>query len=391
VGRDAELQALREALERLQTGVGGIATVVGEAGIGKSRLVAELRRAAAPLGLRWVEGRCLSYGSSIGYLPWLGMLHGLLGMAPDAAPLALRDALQAWVQGLCPASFDDVYPYLGRMMSLPLEDEVEAKLRGLDAEALKFLTFRAVKTLVVCAACGGPSVLVCEDLHWSDPTSLELLEHVLPVTDRASLLIICVLRPYREHACWGIRETAIRRYHHRHTGLWLQALSAADSEELVGNLLEVEALPRPLRVRILEHAEGNPFYVKEVIRSLIDSEAVIYDVATGQWQAMRSVEDIAIPETLRGALVARIDRLQEEERRVLQLASVIERIFLYRVLSQIAPTGPVAGEERSRPETGRRELDAHLLTLQREELIREGSRVPELGYIFKHHLTQQAA
>jgi len=377
VGRDAEFHVLQEVLERLQAGVGGIVTLVGEAGIGKSRLVAELRKQAPP-DVRWVEGRCLSYGESMAYLPWLDMLHGLLAMTPDASPVALRDALREWVRGLCPDSSDEVYPYLGRMMSLPLEDEVEARLVGLDAEALKFLTFRAMRRVVEAGAGQGPVVLVCEDLHWADASSLELLEHLLPVTDQASLLLICALRPYREHACWGLRNTASHLYHHRHTDVWLRPLSAADGEVLVGNLLEVEALPRPLRARILDHAEGNPFYVEEVIRALIDSEAVVQDEVTGYWQAVREVEHITIPDTLQGVLRARIDRLQEEARRVLQMASVVGRVFLYRVLAAIT-------------EDEAEQLPAHLVTLQREEMIRERSRVPELEYIFKHHLTQQAA
>jgi len=377
VGREAEMQTLREALGHLQAGVGGIVTVVGEAGIGKSRLVAEVRKAATPLGTGWVEGRCLSYGGSIAYLPWVDMLHSFLRVAPDAAPAILRDALQGWVRELCPASFDDVYPYLGRMMSLPLEDEVEDKLRGLDPEGMKVLTFRAVETVVQCAVSDSPLVLVCEDLHWADPSSLELLEHLLSLTDRVPLLLVSAFRPYREHGCWRIREVASRLYDHRYTDMRLNPLSTADGEVLVGNLLEVEALPRPLRVRILDHAEGNPFYVEEVIRSLIDSEVIVYDETTEQWQARQRVEDIAIPDTLQGVLMARIDRLQEEARRVLQIASVIGRIFLYRILATITQ------EER--------ELDTQLLTLQREEMIRQRARVPELEYIFKHHLTQDAA
>jgi len=385
VGRDAEFGGLQEALRRLQAGVGGIVTVVGEAGIGKSRLVAELRKEAAPLNVRWVEGRCLSYGESMAYLPWVDMLHGLLGMSPEDPPLTLRDALQQWVQGLCPDHFDRVYPYLVRMMSLPLEDEVEAKLRGLDAEGLKSLTIRAMEAVAESAAMESPVVLVCEDLHWADPTSLELLEQLLGLVDRASLLLVCAFRPYSEHGCWAIRETIARLYRHRHTDLWLEPLSAAESEELVGNLLHVEALPRPLRRRILDHAEGNPFYVEEVIRSLIDGEAIVQDEVTGYWQATQEVEDIAIPDTLQGVLMARIDRLEEETRRVLQLASVIGRIFLYRVLMAMA------SEETACPEPSRRELDQHLQTLQREEMIRERARVPELEYIFKHHLTREAA
>jgi len=258
-----------------------------------------------------------------------------------------------------------------------LEEEVEDRLGDLEPEGVKVLTFRAVQRVLETATAEGPLVLVCEDLHWADASSLELLEQVLALTDRCSLVIICALRPYREHACWGIKDAATHLYHHRHRDVWLQPLSAADSEELVANLLEVEALPHPLRMRILNHAEGNPFYVEEMIRSLIDSNVVVYSEMADQWQATRKVEDIAIPDTLQGVLMARIDRLQEDARRVLQMASVIGRIFPYRVLAAFAQQ--------------RGELRTHLLTLQREEMIRERARVPELEYIFKHHLTQQAA
>jgi len=390
VGRDAEFEALREVLEQLQAGVGGIVTIVGEAGIGKSRLVAELRKEVAPLGVRWVEGRCLSYGESMAYLPWVDILQGLLGVSAEDAPAEVRETLREWVRALCPDHFDEAYPFLGRMMSLPLEPQVEERLGGLEPEGLKVLTFRAVERVLETATSQGTVVLVCEDLHWADVSSLQLLEQMLALTDRCALLLLCAFRPYREHGCWGIREAAGRQYPHRHVDLLLRPLSALDSEALVSNLLHVEALPHPLRMRILDHAEGNPFYVEEVIRSLIDSGTIVYDEAMAQWEATRRVEDIAIPDTLQGVLTARIDRLDEEARRVLQMASVIGRIFPYRILSAIA------GEEQEHPEQtgpepGRRVLAGHLLTLQREEMIRQRARVPELEYIFKHHLTQQAA
>jgi len=311
------------------------------------------------------------------YLPWVDVLRRLLGMSAEDAPAEVGDALRGWVERLWPHDFGDVYPFLGQMMSLPLGEDARERLRGVAPEGLKVLTFRAVERVLETAASQGPVVLVVEDLHWADASSLELLEQVLGLTDRSSLLLVCAFRPYTEHGCWDLRETIARLHRHHHTDLWLEPLSPTDSEELVGNLLEVEALPRTLRRRILDHAEGNPFYVEEVIRSLIDSDAITYDEDTGRWEGVEMVEDIAIPDTLQGVLMARMDRLQEEARRILKLASVIGRIFLYRVLAAIAQA--------------ERELDAHLLTLQREEMIRERARLPELEYIFKHELTREAA
>ncbi|MFZ5916409.1 MAG: ABC transporter substrate-binding protein [Chloroflexota bacterium] len=377
VGREVEFRALQKAIERVQAGAGGIVTLMGDAGLGKSRLVAEIRGGVAAAPLQWVEGRCLSYGASIAYLLWLDILRGLLSVAADATPTAVREALLQQTQTLCPDRFDQVFPYLARLLSLPLAPKDEATLHELDGETLKARTFDAVAAWIERAAQHRPVAVICEDLHWADPTSLELLEQLLPLVDRAPLLFVCLFRPEREHRCWRIQEIAGRDYPHRHTGLALDPLSVAEGKELVGHLLRVEGLPLPLRERILSHAEGNPFYVEEIIRSLIDDGAIVHDQAAGRWQATRDVADITIPDTLHGVLMARIDRLHRESKRVLQLASVIGRLFFYRVLAEIA-------REQQR-------LDDHLLTLQREEMIRERARTPELEYIFKHQLTQEAA
>jgi predicted ATPase/class 3 adenylate cyclase/regulation of enolase protein 1 (concanavalin A-like superfamily) len=376
VGRDEELAALRKAVDDLQRGIGGIATVVGEAGIGKSRLVTELRKRIEDGQVQWVEGRCLSYGGSIAYLPWLDMLRSVLSVTPDASPLTVRDALRARLQALCLDCFDAVYPYLCRLMSLPLGEEYET-IRDLQGESLRAEVFWAVQTLVEGAARQQPLVIVCEDLHWADATSLALLERVLALTDRAALLLICVFRPEVEHPCWQLKEMAARLYRHRYTDLWLDTLSVDESRVLVGYLLRIEDLPAELRTKILDHAEGNPFYVEEILRALIDDGAIVFDQDSGRWRATREVADIPIPDTLHGVLTARIDRLQEETRRVLRLASVIGRVFSYRVLAEIAH------EEA--------QLDTRLLTLQRQQLIREQARLPELEYIFKHELTREAA
>jgi class 3 adenylate cyclase/tetratricopeptide (TPR) repeat protein len=412
VGRDAELTALQHAVDRLRAGLGGVVTLVGEAGLGKSRLVTEIRtsteqqdgaradrRPGTQSAVRWVEGRCLSYTTNVAYQLWLDMLRAVLGVAPDAPSSAVRDALRERVQALCPERFDEVYPYLGRLLSVPLEAQEEVIARALTGESLKVITFRAVETLIRAAAERRPLVIVCEDLHWADPTSLELVERMLGLTDRVPLLLLCVFRPETTadetgRGCWRIRETAARSYRHRHTDLSLKPLNADESETLVRNLVlssqpfaGAPALPRPLRERISAYAEGNPFYVEELIRSFIEAGTIDYDPATGRWQTVGDADAVALPETLHGVLMARIDRLPAEARRVLQLAAVIGRVFPHRVLEAIAPSPlPQAGGG-----PGGRALDDHLVSLQRAQMIRERARVPELEYIFKHHLTQEAA
>jgi len=379
VGRQAQFAALQEAIERLKVGVGGIVTVVGDAGIGKSRLVAELRLAMAhePALMQWLEGRCLSYGTSLAYLLWLDVLRNWLGVTAEDSLEQVREALRQQAAALCGDTFESIFPYLARLLSLPLDSATETQLHELDGQELKARTFAALEALLHCAAHQRPLVLVLEDLHWADPTSAELLEHLLSLSDRAPLLFLIAFRPQRESPCWRIKEAAARLYPHRHSDLWLNPLSAAESRVLVSNLLRVEVLPPTLKEHILAVSEGNPFYVEEVLRSLIDQKAIERDEANGQWRTAPGLADIAIPDTLQGVLLARIDRLQEDTRRVLQMASVIGRIFLYRVLNCIA-------QEEQR-------LDQQLVMLQRQELIRERARFPELEYIFKHELTREAA
>lgn len=378
VGRQAELNELNAAVARVRSGIGGIVTVVGDAGIGKSRLIAEARAAAADT--QWLEGRCLSYGVTTAYHLWLDLMHELLGVAEGAAPDEARRCLRAKLEGLAPASLDVLYPGLARVL---VNDNPDADASA-PGEQVRRETFAAMEQLLMVVASREPSVVVCEDLHWADPTSLDLLEQAFALTDRAPILFICAFRPDPLHGVWRLRETIARSYPHRHTDIALKPLSASDSESLAHNLLGplsapsrmASDMPERLVWRILSHSEGNPFYVEEVIRSLIQSGAVA-PATGGGWQIQREIDDLAIPDTLKGVLAARIDRLPRADRRVLQLASVIGRVFSRHVLQAIA------GDDLK--------LDEHLLTLQRDELIRELARLPEVEYTFKHHLTQEAA
>jgi DNA-binding SARP family transcriptional activator/regulation of enolase protein 1 (concanavalin A-like superfamily) len=382
VGRDEELGALRKAVDDLKRGVGGIVILTGEAGIGKSRLMAEVRKQVTAahhvsrFTPQWIEGRCLSYAANVAYHLWLDVLRDLLGLTQDASPSTVRDALQERVQALYPDGCDDVYPYLARLLSLPLEDRYET-LRSLQGESLRAEVFYAVEALTERTARQRPLVVVCEDLHWADATSLALLERVLPLVERVPLLLLCVFRPETEHPCWRIKETAARQYRHRHVDLWLDSLTADESAALVGNLLRAEDLPGPLGTAILERAQGNPLYAEEILRTLIGDGTIAHDEATGGWRVTREAAKVALPDTLHGLLAARIDRLLPQAKGTLQRASVIGRIFTYPLLAEISPQGT--------------DLPALLLTLERAQLIRERAQIPEREYIFEHVLTQEAA
>jgi tetratricopeptide (TPR) repeat protein len=185
------------------------------------------------------------------------------------------------------------------------------------------------------------------------------------------------MRPERQAPGWQVKQAAETDYGHRYTEIALQPLSQVDSGKLIDSLLTISDLPAPLRARILEKSEGNPFFVEEVVRTLIEGGAVVRDETSRHWQATGTGEAIEIPGNVQALLTARIDRLEAGARRTLQLASVVGRSFYYRVLARVAEAAEA--------------LDGQLLALQRAELIREAARVPDLEYLFLHALTQEAA
>lgn len=375
VGRDTECAMLTRCLERLQAGEGQVVAVMGEPGIGKSRLMAEMRRMPLAQDVSWIEGRALSYGGSLAYMPFQEVLRAALGAVQEDNPQALRERLRERLRALFPHRFAEVYPYLGRLLTVPLEAEFETMLSYLDAESLKWQTMRVMGDLLTRLAQERPLVLVLEDLHWADPSSVDLLEYLLPLTESVPLMLVFVFRPQEEASCWRVQRKAVQELAHRYTEIRLRALSPDESEQLMEQLLAARDLPEALSRLVLDRAEGNPLFVEEIVRSLVESGAIVRE--DGRWRLKAPVDEIAVPDTLQGVLMARIDRLAEDTRRVLQLAAVIGRIFPARLLAAISDMD--------------KDLERHLDTLQRLELIRERSRTPEIEYIFKHALIQETA
>ncbi|NIM95020.1 MAG: tetratricopeptide repeat protein [Anaerolineales bacterium] len=378
IGRASEFHTLLVAMDRLNSGDGGIISITGEAGIGKSRLVAEARAACDVGDFHWVEGRCLSYGGTIPYHFWLSVLNGLLEVHSEDDGTVILDKLENWLIALCPDRLNHAYPFLGHLMSLPLDEKTVARVRSLEGEDLKTATFHAIEMVIECLATTCPLVLICEDLHWSDPTSIELLERILGLTPIRSLLVLCISRPEPDHISWRLKSVASERYGDRHTEISLNPLSEGESESLVKNLVPLKDIHDSLAQTIMDHAEGNPFYLEEILRSLIDSGSIFRDKESGIWQTAQVPTEISIPDTLNGVLLARIDQLDESIKRVLQMAAVIGRIFELSLLERIV----------SIP---RDLFTKYLSVLESKEFIRPYADDVVPQYIFHHSLTQDVA
>ncbi len=344
VGRDAELRSLLQLSAAVGAGLGRAAVIAGEPGLGKSRLIAEWKaatQAAGPNGggraARWAEGRCLSYGQNIPYHLLSDLLQSLVGSGGAEDKTEQRAALQALVGDVVgPAGAMEVFPYLGNLLSLPLDGEAEARIKMLDPQALQNQYLASLRQLLRALAQRQPLVVVLDDIHWADPSSTDLLTRLLPLISEAPILVCLVTRLDRDSHGWKLIVAARERLGAGLTEINLNPLSEEDSQQLVSNLLEIESLPEGIRGLILKKAEGNPFFVEEVIRMLIDRGAIYKQGDT--WAAGKEISAIEIPDNLQGLLLARIDRLPEDVKRTLRVASVIAvigRQFSVRVLEQV--------------------------------------------------------
>jgi len=337
VGRDAELATLLQLCEAVRAGLGRAVLIIGEPGLGKTRLIAEWK-AAVPQHISgpaptWAEGRCLSYGQGLAYHLLIDLLRSIIGVSESADEPETRAALQAMASDLWGEETNEVYPFLGHILSTKLDDQAIERLQRLDPQALQAQYLAALRRLLLALSARKPLVLILEDLHWADPSSVDLLVKLLPLASTAPLLFCMATRPERDAPGWKLAAAARETLGGSLTEITLQALSEVDSRQLVANLLEIEALPEKLRKIILKKAEGNPFFVEEVIRMLIDRGAIVRH--DGGWVASANMESIDIPDNLQGLLLARIDRLPEEVKHTLRVAAVIGRQFPLKVLKRV--------------------------------------------------------
>ncbi len=373
VGRSRESAQLGEVVQDLQEGRGCIVTIVGEPGIGKSRLLVEARETHAELPLQWSEGRAYSYTEDQPFSVILDFLSELVDIAPDDTPAMLDLKLETSIRPIVGDQIAEVWPYLASLLGAPIPPQYADAVDQLDPEALNAKIVNAVVQLVESVADHQPLVLAFEDLHWADHSSLAVIRSLMMATERAPILLIFLFRPDRDKPCWELKIRAETEFGHRYAHIALIPLNEKSSKELVENLLDLADVPESIRELVQNKSEGNPFFVEELIRELIEREVLVH--RDGSWQASQAATEVEVPETLEKVIQARLDRLPQPERTTLQAASVIGRRFAYRVLGAITSANG--------------DLSDHLLHLQQADLVRERARIPELEYIFKHVIVQE--
>jgi class 3 adenylate cyclase/pimeloyl-ACP methyl ester carboxylesterase len=361
VGRERDLDLLRDRFQEVQAGHGQVVFVVGDPGIGKSRLLLEFRQQAGQ-GARWLTGRCVSYGRAIAYLPVLDIVRDLFDLEESDEPTALRTKVERGIRGLG-AELEWTVPLVRALLSL---DPGDAEVAAMNPHQRRSRIVDALHALVAAESRQRPLAMLVEDLHWIDTHSEEVLGRLLEGIVALPVLVVLTHRP-------GYSPPfADRTYHTRIT---LRALPGPQIGAMVEAALGTSAVPAPLLELIAHKADGNPLFIEEISRSLVEDGTL--ERVDGGWRLARPFGDVVIPDTVQGVITARIDRLPGEAKAALQVACVIGREFSARLVERVS-----AREQEAAQALGE---------LRAVELIYETSAYPELAYMFKHALTHDVA
>ena len=362
IGRKVEMNQLFDAIQKLKVGTSSVFSICGTAGTGKSRLIQEFRESLNHDEIQWLEGQAFPFSKNMPYFPLLNLLNRAFQIKEGDTPDVIRNKIETAISSLIEGK-TDVVPYIGTLFSLsyPEVDEVSPEFWQTQLQ-------KAVQTLLSALARQRPLVVCLEDLHWADPSFLELVRLIF-AEFREPGLFLCSYRPVISL----LTSHQISAMANSYREIRLQDLSPTESQSMVESLLSTDTIPADLQQFVQDKLEGNPFYLEEVINSLIETGALIQD--NGDWRITRPITESDISSTIHGVISGRLDRLEKETKRILQEASVIGRTFLYEILNRITEL--------------KVHIDRSLSGLERLDLIRARALQPDLEYIFKHALTQE--
>jgi class 3 adenylate cyclase/tetratricopeptide (TPR) repeat protein len=362
VGRKNSMAALMEPYEKAKSGSGQVVGIVGEAGVGKSRLLIELKNRLPMEEYNYLEGRCLHYGGSMAYLPMLDILRSYFDIKEEDQEKAIKKKMEDKILQL-DERLKSALPSFQELLSVKVDDGAYLQL---EPELKKIRTFEAIRDLLICESETKPLVLALEDLHWIDSISEEFLGYLIDWLANTPILLILLYRPEYTHV-WGSKSY--------YSKIGVNQLTTKSSAQLVQNILEGGEVVPELRELILNRAGGNPLFVEELTHNLLENGSI--QIRGHQYVLSKGASEVEVPDTIQGIIASRLDRVEENLKKIMQVASVIGREFAYRILQTIMGM--------------REELKSSLTNLQGLEFIYEKSLFPELEYIFKHALTQEVA
>ena len=374
VGRGRELDRLKLHVLKAINGEGSIVNIIGEAGIGKSRLIAELTQQDETKRVNFLIGRALSFGQNLSFHPLIDILKSWAGITEDDTPLSSSQKLELAIRNVYPEGVTEVFPFIATLMGIKIAGRDAERVEAVAGESLEKLIMKNLRELIVKAAASRPIAFVIEDLHWADLSSIELLGSLYRLAENNRILFINVFRPNYEETSERLLRTIRTRYPKLASDIVLEPLDDNQCETLVDNLLHTKDLPDHIMGLIAKRAEGNPFFIEEVARSFIDDGVV--ERKNGHFFVTDKIDSVIIPETVHDVIMARVDKLDEQTKNLLKIASVIGRYFFYSILTDVAKSV--------------REIDDKLEYLKEVQLIRERRRRAEIEFLFKHALARES-
>ena len=375
VGRDREIDSIELQLKRVIKGEGAVINIIGEAGIGKSRLLAELKDQDLMKQVMLLEGKAISIGKNLSFYPIIDILKQWALIKEEDKKTTAFNKLETAVMDLHPKEANEIVPFIATLMGMKLTGKYAERVRGIEGEALENLIFKNFRELLIQATKLQPVVMIIEDVHWADLSSIGFLESIFRLAEGHRILFINAIRPAYEETGDRIIKTLKEDLKAHYIEVKLTSLDDRSSETLINNMLKIKGLSRIVIDRIVKRSDGNPYFIEEVVRSFIDEGVVV--VKDGFFKASEKIDRVVIPNTINDLLMARIDRLEEQNRRLVKTASVIGRNFFYRILREV--------------EKSIIDIDSRLSYLIEIELIMERKRLEEIEYLFKHSLAQEAA
>ena len=373
VGRDRDLDRVELQVSKAIKGDGSVVNIMGEAGIGKSRLVAELKKLDVMKRVTFLEGRAISIGRNLSYHPITEFLKQWARIGKGDGEAAALGKLETAVKEVCQEDVYEVLPFVATLMGMKLSGRYGERVKGIEGEALEKLIRKSMRDLLIKATELTPLVIVMEDLHWADTTTIELMESLFPLTETQRILFVNLFRPGHKEMGERFVENIRRRLPDYYVEIALEPLDDNMSETLITSMLIIREPHHAFIDQVVQRAGGNPFFIEEVVRSTIDERAVV--LKQGSFEATDKIHAMTIPHTINDVLMARIDRLDEKTRSLLKIASVIGRNFFHRILIEVAG--------------GIGQMDNRLSHLKKIQLIREGRRMGEAEYCFTHALAQE--
>jgi len=362
IGRNVELHQLRDAADKLKEGISSVFSIYGNAGTGKSRLIQEFKETVNFSEYQWLEGQAYPYSQNISYFPLVNLLSRSLQIEEGDPPEEIKTKVEAGLNSLMGENAD-LIPYVSSLFSIQYPE-----IENVSPEHWKAQLQKSIKIILGALSERTPTIVCLEDLHWADPSFLNLIRRLISEY-RGPVLFLCIYRP----TISLFNSNQIRTMGTAYNEIRLQDLSISESQGMVQSLLKTDTIPLDLQRFLQDKVEGNPFYIEEVINSLIEAKTLICD--NGRWQITREISEAEISSTIHGLISGRLDRLETDSKRILQEASVIGRTFFYEILNRITELNS--------------QIDTNLRSLERLDLIRTRAMQPDLEYIFKHALTQE--